>query len=180
MIQVNHQSNKEQDKRDHKVKCDYGINDYWKHYNTVVKEPVSEKIYKGVLLDYLKANRNYISKFGYTFNLPRRLGRIEIRKFKQEIKVNRDGEIENNLTVNWQATKKLWRDNAEAKEKKILIRYTNEHTRGYAFRAYYFKNSANFKNKSVYGMQVNRELRRNMSTGIFNKTIDSFLISKPK
>lgn len=180
MIQVNHQTTKEQDKRNHKVKCDYGINDYWNYYKNTSEDPVTEEVYKKVLYDYLKINRNYISKFGRTFTLPKRLGRIEIRKFKQEIKVNQKGEIENNLTVNWKATKQLWKENKMAKEKKILIRYTNEHTKGYAFRVYYFKNSANFKNKSIYSMQVNRQLRRDTSIGILNKTIDSFLISKSK
>lgn len=163
--------------RNHKVKCHFGINDYYKHYSTIVNDPKDEKTYKNVLNDYLKANKNAISNFGYSYTLPERLGRIEIRKLKKQVTVSKDGKIINKLPINWKETKKLWKENAKAKEKKILIRYTNEHTNGYVFKIVYLKYLANYKNKSIYKMQINREMRRNTKTSILGKRLDAFLLN---
>lgn len=166
------------DHRNHKVKCQYGMTEYWKYYKNNAEKPVKTLLFRKVFRDYLNANRKAVSNFAYVFRLPCRLGRIEIRKTKKEIKVDpKTGEIINKLVINWQATKKLWASNEEAQEKKIKIRYTNEHTDGYVFRPRYMKNTANYKNKTIYKMSVNRELRRNTEPAIVSKRIDAFLLS---
>ena len=88
----------------------------------------------------------------------------------------KDGKIVNKLPVNWKATNKLWKENPEAKRKKIRIRYTNEHTDGYVFHVYYIKRNATFVNKGLYKMQVNREMARNMYNGIISGELDAFLL----
>tara|TARA_R110000851_G_scaffold57420_2_gene133763 strand:+ start:8285 stop:8755 length:471 start_codon:yes stop_codon:yes gene_type:complete len=154
------------------------MTDYWNHYKSNALEPVKNLLFRKVFRDYLNANRNAVSNFAYMFRLPQRLGRIEIRKTKKTVKVDpKTGKIINKLVPNWQATKKLWKENPEAKEKKIVLRYTNEHTDGYVFRPRYMKNTANYKNKSIYKMSVNRELRRNTEPAIVSKRIDAFLLS---
>jgi hypothetical protein len=164
--------------REHKIKCHYGMTDYWKYYKNNTEDPVSNLKFRKVFRDLMNANRNAISNFAYMFILPCRLGRIEIRKIKKEVKIDpKTGKIINKLVPNWQATKKLWKENPEAKAKKIILRYTNEHTNGYVFRPRYIKNTANFKNKTVYKMSINRELRRNTEPAIVNKRIDAFLLS---
>ena len=161
--------------REHKVKCNYGLPQYYKAYKKNSKDPKSSKVYSAVLKDYLNANRNAVFNFGYIYVLPQRMGRIEIRKNKAEVKIDKNGKIINKLAPNWQATKRLWAENKEAKKKKIVIKYTNEHTDGYIFRPRYIKNTANYKNKSIYRMQVNREMRRNTNSAIMNKRLDAFL-----
>tara|TARA_R110000851_G_scaffold303660_1_gene461299 strand:+ start:121 stop:594 length:474 start_codon:yes stop_codon:yes gene_type:complete len=156
------------------------MTDYGKYYKENAVSPVSNLLFRKVFRDYLNANRNAISNFAYVYRLPQRMGRIEIRKTKKEIKVDpKTGELINKLPINWKATNKLWKENPEAKEKKIKIRYINEHTNGYVFRPKYMKNTANFKNKSIYKMSVNRELRRNTEPAIVSKRIDAFLLETP-
>lgn len=162
--------------RNHKIKCQYGIADYLKFYKNTVDNPVDDKLYRKILRDYLVMNRDLVSEKAYTFRLPQRLGRIEVRKTKKEVKIDKNGNVVNKLAINWKKTNQLWKENKEAKKKKIKIRYTNEHTNGYIFRPRYIKNTANFKNKSVYKLSVNREMRRNMEGAIMNKTIDAFLL----
>lgn len=162
--------------RNHKIKCHYGINDYAKYYKQNENE-VDTNTFKSVLKDFLNAIRIEISTKSYTFRLPQRMGRVEIRKSKKEIKVDENGKIINKLVINWKATNKLWAENEEAKRKKIKIRYTNEHTNGYVFRPVYIKNTANFKNKSLYKMSVNREMRRATAPAIINKKMDAFLLN---
>lgn len=161
--------------RDHKVKCHYGIKDYYNSYKKSSKKPVSSKLYSAILKEYLKLNQINISLFGYIFNLPKRLGRIELRKIKREVKI-KDGKIINNLPINWKGTKKLWSENPEAAKKKVKLRYSNEHSGGYVYRIVYVKYTANYKNKSIYKMQLNREMRRNTEKSILNKKVDAFLL----
>lgn len=163
--------------RVHKIKCDFGITDYYKFYKSISKDPVIASMYKDILREYLDSIRDLISKKGYIYRFPQRMGRIEIRKTKKEVKIGKNGEIINKLPINWKKTNELWAENEIAKEKKIKIRYTNEHTNGYVFRPVYMKNTANYKNKSIYKMSINREMRRNTAGPIMSKALDAFLLS---
>lgn len=151
--------------------------DYFKSYKKDVKNPVSQQVHGAVLKEFLKEMQTAISQEGYIFNIPQRLGKIELRKSKREVKIGKDGKIVNTLNTNWVATKKLWEENLEAKIKKTRIRYLNEHTNGYIFKIVYFKNTANFKNKSAYSMSLNREMRRSTEEPIINHKIDAFLLN---
>lgn len=166
-----------QDKRNHKIKSHYGKADYYKHYCKTVKNPLPKEKYYKILEDYLEEIRNLIGKEGKTYILPQRLGKIQLRKIKGEIKLNDDGTIRNNLTINWKETKKLWNENPAAKEKKIKIRYLNEHTDGYSFKLVYLKYNANYKNKSAYKLSINRQMRRLTKGAILNGKVDAFLLN---
>jgi hypothetical protein len=166
-----------QDKRNHKVKCQYGMLDYYKFYKKTNDKPQSKQVHSAVLKEFLAEMRDAVSQEGYIFTLPQRMGKIELRKIKREVKVNEDGSIVNTLNTNWVATKKLWEENLEAKIKKTRIRYLNEHTDGYIFKITYLKNTANFKNKGVYSMSLNRAMRRSTEQPIINHKIDAFLLN---
>ena len=107
--------------------------------------------------------------------MPNRIGKIELRKINTEVKIGDDGKIINNLPTNWKATRELWAENENAREKRTKIRYTNEHTDGHTFRIFFKKSKANFKNKSIFKMQFNRYLKRQLSRSIFAGKIDAFL-----
>lgn len=162
--------------RNHRIKCDYGMPDYYRFYKDTSKSPKSNKVFSDVVRDYLDANRTAVYSKAYIYVLPQRLGRIEIRKMKREVIIDKEGKVINKLLINWKETKKLWSENKEAKERKIKIRYTNEHTDGYVFRPIYMKNTANFKNKSIYKLKVNRDMARKTEPAIVSKKIDAFLL----
>lgn len=164
--------------RKHKIKCDFGVQHYYRNYRKDIKNPQSRKVYSNVLNDYLNAIRQLISLSGYTYNMPQRLGRIELRKFKKEVFIDKDGKIVNALPINWKATKQLWKDNEKAASKKVLIRYVNEHSNGYVYKVAYLKSTANFKNKTIYKMQLNRQMRRNTEQPILTKKVDAFLLNR--
>lgn len=171
-MRMNHQ-----DRRHHKVKCHFGKADYYKHYAETVDNPMSKSRYYQILMDYLTQIHNAVGNEGYTFNLPIRMGKIQLRKIKDQIKVNEDGSIHNKLTINWKATKQLWAENEKAKEKKIKIRYLNEHTNGFRFVLKYIKYNATYKNKTAYKMSINREMRRSTKNAILNNKVDAFLLN---
>ena len=164
------------DKRKHRVKTDFGNYDYYKYFlskhdNSVV----SRAIFGQIIKEFNTHVRDRVSTKGAEYTFPYRIGKIELRKLKTEVKIDSEGNIVNNLPINWRETRKLWEENEQAKENKTKIRYTNEHTEGYTFRIFYKTSKANFKNKSIYKMKVNRTLKRQLSKSIFAGRIDAFL-----
>lgn len=157
---------------------DFGTNDYYKHYKdslTKYQNPVSRKVYGEILKEFNGFVRDGLSNKGIGYVFPHGLGRMELRKSKQEVFIDDNGDVKNFLPVNWKETRKLWNENPAAKEKKVKIKYTNEHTGGYTFRIVYQRSRANYKNKSVYKIRFNREMKRNLSKSIFQGRIDAFL-----
>lgn len=164
------------DKRNHKVKTDYGMKDYYSFYlKKTNNKKITSSIYGSVVKEFNGYVRDRLSLKGAGYIFPCRLGKVELRKIKTEVKIDEDGNIINNLPVNWKETYKLWNENPRAKEKNIRIRYTNEHTQSHTFKIFYIKNKANYKNKSIYKMQFNRQMKRQLSKSIFAGRIDAFL-----
>lgn len=178
--ELNNYFGKNKNNREHKIKCDYGLPDYYNFYKKIVNNPVSKNLYTSILKEYLKINHDIVSKKGEPFILPKETGEIVVRKLKKEIEIKKDGSIKNSFPVNWKATKKLWSENINAKKNKTLIRHTNEHTDGYYFLIVYQRRSAKFKGKSYYKMQINRQMQRGLSDPILKGQIDSFLLNEYK
>ena len=168
--------NKE-DKRIHRVKADFGSGDFYKHFasNPKMKVLVPRVTYGEILREFNGHVRDRISTKGAEYFFPCKVGKVELRKVKSEIKIDDDGNIINNLPINWRETRKLWDESEKAREKKTKIRYTNEHTDGHTFRIFYKRSKANFKNKSIYKLRFNRDLKRQLSRSIFAGRIDAFL-----
>lgn len=165
-----------EDKRSHKVKSDFGSQDYYKHFcKETGNTDISGKLFGDILREFNEHVRDRISRRGSEWIIPSKIGKIELRKIKTEVFIDDDGKVVNNLPPNWRATRELWASNEEAKKKKIKIRYTNDHTGGYTFRLFYKKSKANFKNKSIYKVQFNRGMKRDLSKSIFAGRIDAFL-----
>ena len=166
----------EEDKRNHKVKCDFGSIDYFKFFKKETgNKDISRLLFGKILKEFNRHVRDRISTKGAEFIIPARIGKVELRKVKTEVKIAEDGSIINNLPINWRETRKLWAESEKAKEKKTKIRYTNEHTDGHTFRIFYIRSKANYKNKSIYKMQFNRTMKRQLSESIFAGKIDAFL-----
>lgn len=165
-----------EDKRVHRVKADFGSGDFYKHFckETGIDE-LSRVTFGEILREFNNHVRDRISTKGAEYFFPSKVGKVELRKVKSEVKIDEDGNIINNLPINWKATRELWAENEKAREKKTKIRYTNEHTDGHTFRIFYKRSKANFKNKSIYKMRFNRDLKRQLSRSIFAGRIDAFL-----
>jgi hypothetical protein len=164
------------EKRNHSIKSDYGSNDYFiffKKNNPDSK--VIRKDYGSILKEFNSHLRDGLSEKGIDIVIPSRLGRVELRKIKTSVTIGSDGEIVNNLPTNWKATRDLWKESPESKEKNVKIKFTNEHTDGYTFKISYLKGRATFRNKSIYKIRFNRLLKRNLSKSIFEGKIDAFI-----
>lgn len=164
------------DVRLHRVMSDFGTGHFYKHF---ISDPemknISRYTYGEILREFNGHVRDRISTKGAEYFFPCKIGKVELRKVKCEVKIDEDGNIINNLPPNWKATRELWAENEKARKNKTKIRYTNEHTDGHTFRIFYKRSKANFKNKSIYKIRFNRDLKRQLSRSIFEGKIDAFL-----
>lgn len=166
----------EKKSRIHRSKADYGVNDYYREFKSKNKDSkITRKVYGEIIKEFNSFLRDGLSMKGKDIILPKKLGRVELRKSKTEVKIDDNGNIINNLPVNWKETRKLWLENKQAEEKKIKIRFTNEHTDSHTFKITYLKAKADFKNKSLYTIRFNRQLKRDLSQSIFKGKIDAFV-----
>jgi hypothetical protein len=113
----------------------------------------------------------------FDFDIPYDLGMLGIRKFKPKLGLDSNGKLINKLPVNPRATIELWNSNPEAKEKKVLVRYTNKHTNGYVFTIHYFKKyKAKFKNKTLYSFETVRNFKQKLKKKAELGIIEAYLL----
>lgn len=162
--------------RIHKVTNSYGSKDAFKYYRKT--KPLDSKY---VLTDcqYLKIIRliNNLLKQklinGEDVLLPEKMGRLELRKYKNKIEF-KDGKLKTNLPINWDATLKLWYDSSQCKTKKQLVRQEIKET----FRVFYNKTKANYNNKSFYKFTTNRDIKIGLKNNIKSNKLDAFTYGK--
>lgn len=153
-----------------KIISHHGIADYYKFYKN--KYPESKVDYK-LFSKFFKMFNKELSEFvveNKSVRLPFGFGSIDIVKIKRTIYENDEGKILNMKPVDYKATKKLWSENKEAKDKKILIHHNNMHSDGFVFRIWYNKRGANYKYQSFYFFKPVRNFSRSITKRVFDLT----------
>lgn len=151
--------------RNHKIHSHFGANEFYRYYrqnNGKVTRSEFGSILKSI---NLKLAEKILE--GYSFKLPSRMGIISITKRKEYIGF-KDGKAITNRPIDFKSTIELWNTNPQAKEDGKLIRFLNKHTNGWIYKISYNKYYANYKNKSVYALQANRQIKRQLAKNIFN------------
>lgn len=97
---------------------------------------------------------------GETVYIPEKLGAIQIVGRKLQTKVTDNG-IEG-LTVNWGATKKLWRECESCKEKEQKVYHFNEHSDGLRYRFFWSRTAMILANKVYYTYLPNRKSKHKL------------------
>ena len=170
-----------------KIKIHYGISDYYNHYMNSFElskddssnNPfyVSKKDYNSIIEDFHAMIIDEIIDFNYEFKLPFDLGMLALRKFKPTLKVDENGKLINKLPVDIRSTMNLWDKNEEAKKNKVLVRYTNKHSRGYVFTIHYYKKyKARFKNKTLYSFETVRSFKEKVNKRASTGELDAYLL----
>jgi len=151
-----------------KVKVDYGFDDIYKWYKEESKNPLDKKIARNIIIDFNNEVLKSVVFEGHDHSLGGRLGSIRIRKFDNNLKLNKKGEIANKLKPDWPKTYELWnkkypgKSPKELKEikNKPLVYHLNEHTDGYVFKWYWDKITSNVKNQTAYSFEPIRTIKR--------------------
>lgn len=157
-----------------KIKSHYGIGDYFKYFK---KENPNIKMTAGRFADIIHRFNdeivNLIIEENLNYKLPHLGASIVVKKSKRVPRII-DGKLYNPTPVDWQATNKLWEEDDEAREKKLLVRYNNNHTSKYVFRINFKKYIYPFNNKKYYSFDACRKFSRLLGARINDEDKDKY------
>lgn len=157
-------------KKEHKITASLGMREAFRYY-TKKSKALDEKEFRRVIR-YINSLLQESLASGEDINLPCRMGRLELRKFKTSVSF-KDGKIITNLPIDWDETLNLWYEDRESFREKRKVRMEVPEV----FRVYYKKSTANYNNKSFFTFKVNRDLKQKLKTNIINKKVDAFLVN---
>jgi nucleoid DNA-binding protein len=157
-------------KKEHKITASLGMREAFRYY-TKKSKSLSEKDFRRVVR-YINSILQESLALGEDINLPCRMGRLELRKFKTSVSF-KDGKMITNLPIDWDETLNLWYEDKESFKEKRKVRMEVPEV----FRVYYKKSTANYNNKSFFTFKVNRDLKQKLKTNIINKKVDAFLVN---
>jgi nucleoid DNA-binding protein len=157
-------------KKEHKITASLGMREAFRYY-TKKSKALNEKDFRRVIR-YINSILQESLASGEDINLPCRMGRLELRKFKTSVSF-RDGKMITNLPIDWDETLNLWYEDKESFKTKRKVRMEVPEV----FRVYYKKSTANYNNKSFFTFKVNRDLKQKLKTNIINKKVDAFLVN---
>lgn len=161
--------------RKHKITGSLGVYDAYKWIRRnkwFGKKSITEHDFYSIIRAVNKEIANELL-LGNKVILPNRMGTLEIRKSETSVKFI-NGELYNNLPIDWDKTLKLWCEDEEAFKSKTLVKIQEKEV----FRVYYNKTKANYNNKSFYKFKVNRELKNRLKNNIKEGLIDAYLLNK--
>ena len=161
--------------RVHKVNNSLGVYDAYKWLRKnkwLDVGPISEHDYYTIIRTVNKALIKDFLQSG-TIRLPERMGEIVLRKYPAKITLQ-NGKVKTNLPIDWDATLKLWHEDKEAYDEKILVRYENEAI----FKILYNKSTATYKNKSFYDFRPIRTIKKQISRLIKDNKLDAYLLNR--
>lgn len=164
--------------RIHKIKSDFGIGDYYSFFDEKYKRGISKERYKEIIKEFNDSVKDLIIEESFIYQLPYIGMEIMIKKDRRKPRII-NGKLINNTPIDWKTTNELWESDKEARDKKILVRYTNFHTSGYVFKIYCKKFKCNLKYRSLYKFKPNRSFSRQLGTRLLdpNKdSLDAFLL----
>lgn len=160
-----------------KIKHHYGMPDYYKFYIKQYEQNLSRQRYNDIITDFNTELQDLIIEDNLIYLIPHLNLELILKKDKRKPKIV-DGKLISNLPVNWKATNELWARDAEAKKKKLRVRYSNTHTSGFVFRIYCKKFKCTLKNRGLYKWTTIRDFARKVNLAIINpkKDIDAYLL----
>ena len=119
-----------------KLKVDYGMKDYYKYYKDNLDEkykPVDSKKYNLIISEFNSKIVDLIINENLDFIIPKLNINLCIRKSKRIPRI-KNGKLVNFNAIDWKTTNELWASDDDAKNKKIIIKFTNNHSFKFIFR----------------------------------------------
>lgn len=156
-----------------RIKKDYGMIDYYNYYCKNSTNPQSKLKFNKIISEFNKEVVDLIINEGLEFKPTKLQFTFCIRKSKRVPKII-EGKLVNNTPIDWKSTNELWESDSEAKDKKILLRYLNNHTSKYVFRIKILKLGINYKNKKYYKYKPARSFQRLLAKRILDNNLDNF------
>lgn len=170
---------KVKESRKHKVTNSLGVYDAYKHIRKNKWKDVGQSLTEHEFYSIIRGVNDLLAdnlSNGIEVVLPHRMGKLELRKINVSIKINEKGEIKTNLPIDWDRTLRLWCEDKESMEKKVLVRQEEKEL----FRVFYNRLKCNYNNCSFYEFNVNRSIKKRLKKNIKDGTIDAFTMNYGK
>jgi len=137
---------------------------HWYNIGRPLKEKEFFRIIRGIN-DLLA--ENIVN--GIPVKFPEKMGELELMKEKRGVSFV-DGKLKNTYPIDWDKTLRLWYEDPEAYQQRILVR--NEQKEVFIVR--YKKNRvACYENKTFYQFVLNRFIKKALKENIQNGKIDT-------
>jgi hypothetical protein len=152
--------------RHHDIKSDYGLNDYFRFYkNNGGKLPKNK--FREIIYTFNTYVQDVIAE-GIDYILPKRLGKICIRKYETYLKFDSEtNTVRTNRPIDHKATKELHTQHPETKEQGLLVRRDEP----YIYKIRYVKHRAVYKNKTIYNLCITRDIKQKLKLNIRNNNV---------
>ena len=167
---------KVQGKREHKVTGSIGVYDIYKIIRKNKWFNIGRPLKEHEFYSIIRSINNYLADNlvnGDDIVFPYGMGRLELRKVNITPKII-NGKLIISKPIDWDRTLKLWYNNKEAKDKKLLIKSTPQ----YIFLIRYNKGNAEYINKSVFTFNISRTVKLLLKDNINKNNTDAFLCGK--
>ena len=150
--------------RHHKINKSLGTYDAYKWLRKnkwLGMEPISEHDFYAIIRAMNKALAKNFLHLG-SIKLPERMGEITLK----------NGKVQTNLPIDWDATLSLWSEDKDSYEKRTLIRAEEREI----FKVIYDKSKALYNNKSFYTFELNRDIKISLKRQLKNGLLDAFML----
>lgn len=153
------------------IRNSYGVYDCYKHIRKNgwfdIGRPVKEHEFYTIIREVSKLlSKNLLT--GEKVVFPCLMGQVELRKYKPDAKIV-NGKLKVTYPVNWNDTLKLWYEDEEAREKKILLRFEER----FIYFIKYNSFCAKYNNKVFYKFSPHVKLKKGLKEYIKNGTTDT-------
>ena len=157
-------------KKNFKISGSFGVYDAYrkirKHQWYDIGRPVKEHEFYSIIRSVNKLLGEELLK-GNIVKFPYKMGNLELRKTRRGVFMQ-NGKLRVTYPVNWKETLKLWYEDEEAREKKILIREESNEV----YHVKYCRFGANYTNKYFYEFALNRFIKKALK-GKIDKGLDT-------
>lgn len=126
-----------------------GIKDMYEFYKEYTPSPVSFKLYKEVVNEYLQEILNLIIDEGHNYRIPGMLGYFRIQKKMMDFDIQK-------MSVDWKASKEVGK----------RVYHLNNHSDGYRIKFLWEKKKAILKkdSKRPYSFTLARDVKRRLAS----------------
>lgn len=159
--------------REHTVKNSLGVYDAYKYIRKHKWFNIGRPLLEKEFYQIIRKINNYLADElvkGNDVILPLKMGRLELRKRNSLPTIDENNKIKVTYAIDWDRTLKLWYEDIEAFNNKILIKIPEKSI----FKVHYCKSIANYKNKSFMEFKVNRDIKIRLKQKIKNNEVDAF------
>lgn len=163
--------------RVYRIRNSYGVYDAYKWYRRHRPDEHRYVLTESQYFSIVRNINNILAGMivsGEDVRLPCRMGSIQLRKFDRRVGVRPDGSVTTNLPVDWDSTLRMWYDDREAYDKRILIRLDEREL----FKICYIKGDANYTNRTFYDIVFNKGMKTELKKNIKAGGIDAFAMRR--